>query len=217
MLRTRVKICGITRVDDALAAVDAGADALGFVFYRNSPRAVTPEQAAQIQAALPALVNCVGLFVDADADEVSNVLAHCSLDTLQFHGNESAAFCQRFDRPYMKALRVRPEMDLRAELAQFVSARAVLLDAYKAGVPGGTGECFDWGLVPAGLPLPCVLAGGLNADNVGAAIRGVKPYAVDVSGGVEREPGVKDSAEIRRFIGAVATADAERLRESDSE
>lgn len=207
--RTRVKICGITRVEDGLAAVAAGADAIGLVFYAASPRAVSVDQAEAICSALPPFVAVVGLFVDADADQIARVLAQVPLTLLQFHGNETAEECARFARPYMKAVRMRESTNLGAELSQYAQARALLLDTYKAGTPGGTGETFDWTRVPSQYADRIVLAGGLNPDNVCAAVTQVRPYAVDVSGGVESAPGIKDVERMRRFIAAVQLADSQ--------
>lgn len=203
--RTRVKICGITRVEDAQIAVAAGADAIGLVFYPKSPRAVSIEQAQQIVACVPAFVTCVGLFVDASTSEVQNVLDRVPLDLLQFHGDESPEYCAAFQRPWIKALRVRPGLDLEAAAQRYSASRGLLLDAYKAGVPGGTGEVFDWQLIPEQLPLPVVLAGGLDAQNVAQAVRAVKPFAVDVSGGVELGKGIKDPDKILAFTREVAS------------
>jgi|SRR5690606_12782529 len=205
--RTRVKICGITRVEDGLAAVAAGADAIGLVFYPASPRAVTLAQAAAICAALPPFVAAVGLFVDADSEQIARVLAQVPLSTLQFHGNENPVQCERFQRPYVKALRMRDETDVVAELGRYTRAQALLLDTYRAGTPGGTGESFDWQRIPPAVAGRVVLAGGLNPDNAGLAVRQVRPYAVDVSGGVESAPGIKDHARVRAFIDAVRQAD----------
>ncbi len=205
--RTRVKICGITRVEDGLAAVAEGADAIGLVFYPASPRAVTIALAEAICAALPPFVATVGLFVDADAEQIARVLAQVPLSTLQFHGSEAPTDCARFNRPFIKALRMREHTDVGAELARYARAQALLLDTYKAGTPGGTGEAFDWQRVPPQLASRIVLAGGLNPSNVGAAVAQVRPYAVDVSGGVESTPGIKDHARIRAFIRAVHTSD----------
>lgn len=207
MRRTRVKICGITRIEDALCAADAGADAIGLVFYPPSPRAVTIEQAARICAALPPLVTAVGLFVDAEPEQVHAVLEQVPLALLQFHGEETAEYCDRFQRPYLKALRVRDDSDIEASLAAYPGARGLLLDAYRPGVPGGTGEVFDWNRIPTSAAPRIVLAGGLNAANVGDAVRRVRPFAVDVSGGVEAAPGVKDAQRIEAFIAAVRRAD----------
>jgi phosphoribosylanthranilate isomerase len=206
-LRTRAKICGITRVEDALAAVACGADAIGLVFFAASRRHVSVERAAEIVASLPPFVDAVGLFVDAEPAEVRAVLQSVRLDLLQFHGNETSAYCQAFDFPYIKAARVRPELNLLQYAADFASARALLLDAYQEGVAGGTGQTFDWDLIPANLPKPVILAGGLDAGNVAEAIRRVRPYAVDVSGGVEREKGIKDADRIAAFMRGVSDGD----------
>lgn len=205
-MRTRVKICGITRVDDALNAARAGCDAIGLVFYAKSARCVNAAQAAEIAAALPPFVAKVGLFVDASAEEVASVLSAVRLDLLQFHGDEPPEFCERFGRPYMKAVRVRAGTNLLQYAARYASASALLLDAYQEGVPGGTGLTFDWSLIPPQMTKPLVLAGGLNPDNVAEAIRTTRPYAVDVSGGVEREKGIKDAARIAAFMQGVVDA-----------
>jgi phosphoribosylanthranilate isomerase len=207
VFRTRVKICGITCSDDAMAAVAAGADAIGLVFFAKSPRAVTAEQAANIIAKLPPFVSTVGLFVDAEPEAVKRILACCSLDILQFHGNETAEYCEQFARPYMKALRMRENVDLSLLAETYSSASCLLLDSYKPGIPGGTGESFDWSRIPPDLPLPVVLAGGLHAGNIAAGIAACHPFAVDVSGGVESSPGLKSADEIIRFIDAVSAAD----------
>ena len=199
----RSKICGITRLEDALAAVAAGADAIGLVFYARSPRAVSVQQAQAILAGLPPFVTTVGLFVDMPQNEIEAVLAAVPLDLLQFHGNERAADCDALARPYIKALRVRAEDDVAALVDAYPGARAVLLDTYVDGVPGGTGQAFDWALVPAVLSKPVILAGGLTAGNVAAAITQVRPYAVDVSGGVEASKGIKDAAKVKDFVRAV--------------
>lgn len=197
---TRAKICGITRVEDALAAAHSGADAIGLVFYARSPRHVSIAQAAQLVAVLPPFVTTVGLFVNADAAFVHEVLAGVALDLLQFHGDESPEYCTQFAKPYLKAIRVQAGMDLLQCASAFRSAKGLLLDAYVQGVPGGTGATFDWALIPQHLPLPVILSGGLDAENVAAAIRQVRPYAVDVSSGVEAGKGIKDAAKIARFM-----------------
>ncbi|TBV07966.1 phosphoribosylanthranilate isomerase [Phytopseudomonas dryadis] len=199
----RCKICGITRIEDALAAVEAGADAIGLVFYPRSPRAVSVAQAGEIVAALPPFVTTVGLFVDMPRAELAQLLERVPLDLLQFHGEESAEQCEGFARPYIKALRVRPGDDIAVRVAAYPGARGVLLDTYVAGVPGGTGEAFDWSLVPPRLSKPVVLAGGLTAGNVAEAIARVRPYAVDVSGGVEASKGIKDVHKMNAFVRAV--------------
>ena len=199
----RSKICGITRIEDALIAAEAGADAIGLVFYAKSPRAVSIQQARDIVAALPAFVTTVGLFVNASREELSDVLAGVALDLLQFHGDETPAECESYQRPYIKALRVKPGDDIAQLAAPYAKARGILLDTYVPGIPGGTGAAFDWSLVPRDLPQPVILAGGLSADNVQAAIEQVRPYAVDVSGGVEADKGIKDAAKIRAFMQAI--------------
>jgi phosphoribosylanthranilate isomerase len=202
----RSKICGITRIEDALLAAEAGADAIGLVFYDKSPRAVDVRQARAILAALPPFVTSVGLFVNASRCFIGEVLDAVPLDLLQFHGDETPEQCEGHGRPWFKALRVRPGDDLRAEAARFSGARAILLDAYVPGVPGGTGERFDWKLIPADLPRPLILAGGLTPDNVAEAISSVRPYGVDVSGGVEASRGIKDAAKMAAFIQRVREA-----------
>lgn len=196
----RVKICGITSVADARAAVCAGADAIGLVFYRRSPRAVTLEQAKAIALAAGPFVTVTGLFVDPEPDHVRQVLREVPLQLLQFHGRETPSFCESFGRAYMKALRMSPELDVKSAIAEHPGASAVLLDAYVQGVPGGTGQRFDWRRVPQRAARPIVLAGGLRPDNVAAAIAATRPEAVDVSGGVESEPGSKDPAKMEAFI-----------------
>ena len=196
----RVKICGITRSEDLHAACNAGADALGFVFYTKSPRRLSIGQAAELVAQLPPFVQSVGLFVDAEPAFVEAVLKAAPLDLLQFHGNEAPEQCRRYGRPYLKAIRMRPDADLVKYCADFHDARALLLDAYVAGIPGGSGERFDWERIPADLPKPIVLSGGLNPDNVALAVESVRPWAVDVSSGVEAAPGVKDAARVATFI-----------------
>lgn len=202
----RSKICGITRAADALVAAEAGADAIGLVFYSKSPRAVSIAQAREIIAALPPFVTTVGLFVNASRCEINETLDAVALDVLQFHGDEMPDDCEGFHRPWYKALRVRAGNDIRAEAARYAGASAVLLDTFVDGVPGGTGEMFDWSLVPADLPKPLILAGGLTPQNVQQAIERVRPFAVDVSGGVELSKGVKDAARVREFIGQVRTS-----------
>lgn len=203
---TRVKICGVRSAEVAEAASAAGADAIGLVFYAKSSRAVTAAEAAAVVRGTPALVTTVGLFVNATADEVSRTLDRCPLDCLQFHGGESAAFCQQFGRPYIKVISMRPEVDIPAELGEHSNARAILFDAWRPDAPGGTGDTFSWERLPT-LERPWILAGGLTADNVGAAIAQLAPPAVDVSGGVESAPGKKDPRRMREFVHAVREAD----------
>ena len=206
MAVVRSKVCGITRIEDALLAIAAGADALGFVFYPQSPRAVTMEQARTIIAALPPFVTTVGLFVNADRAELNKLLEFLPLDLLQFHGDETANDCSGYQRPYIKALRVKPDDDIAQLVAPYMQASGILLDTFVPGVPGGTGATFDWSLVPHNLAKPIILAGGLTAQNVAAAIAQVQPYAVDVSGGVEAAKGIKDGAKVEAFLRAVRCA-----------
>ena len=204
---TAVKICGITRRDDALAAARLGAHAVGLVFCARSPRNVSIAAAQEVIAALPPFVMAVGLFVDAAAREIEAVLKEVHLDLLQFHGAETAAFCARFGVPFIKAARVRPGLDLIQYARDYGAARGLLLDAFVDGTHGGTGTAFDWSLIPPDLPLPIVLSGGLNPANVSDAIRRVSPWAVDVSSGVEASPGIKDPQKIAAFMKEVRSAD----------
>jgi phosphoribosylanthranilate isomerase len=206
-MSTAVKICGITRIEDASNAVRHGAHAIGLVFYRPSPRFVEPDAAAAIVRTLPPFVTPVGLFVDAKEEEVRAVAARSGIRLLQFHGTETSAFCERFELPYMKAVRVRPGVDLLQYARDFGNAKALLLDAFHQGLHGGTGTVFDWNLIPRDLPLPIVLSGGLTAENVGEAIRRVRPCAVDVSSGVEASKGIKDARKIAAFFTGVRDAD----------
>ena len=210
MKRTRIKICGITREQDAAAAVAAGADALGLVFYAPSPRHVTPQRAAQLTAHLPAFVTRVGLFVNESPETVDAVLAQVPLDLLQFHGDEDAAYCSQFGKAWIKAARVKPGLDLLEYALAFAQARGMsglLLDADVAGYGGG-GKTFDWSLIPRSLPLPVILSGGLHPGNIAQAVRAVRPWAVDVSSGVEAARGIKDVQKITEFIAGVRDADA---------
>lgn len=200
---TRTKICGITRIQDAQAVAASGADALGLVFYAGSPRHVTMQQAQELAQAIPPFVTLAGLFVNASEAEVRGVLSRVPLDVLQFHGEEEPDFCARFGRPYLKAIRVKKGVDLLQCAARYAGAQGLLLDAYIEGTHGGTGESFDWGLIPHDLPLPVILSGGLHAGNVAEAIKQVRPYAVDVSSGVEASKGIKDAAKIAAFINEV--------------
>jgi phosphoribosylanthranilate isomerase len=207
MSATAVKICGITRSEDALFAAHCGAHAIGLVFYRGSPRYVEPSAAAAMVRALPPFVTAVGLFVDSDGEEVKSVAAIAGVQMLQFHGAEPPEFCSVFGLPYLKAVRMRPGVDLLQYARDFHGAKALLLDAYREGQHGGTGEAFDWSLIPPRLPLPIVLSGGLNPGNVAEAVRRVRPYAVDVSSGVEAQKGIKDRARIEAFMTGVRDAD----------
>jgi phosphoribosylanthranilate isomerase len=206
-MATAVKICGITRVEDAEAAARLGAHGLGFVFYAPSPRHIEVARAAEIVNALPPFVTAVGLFVNPSPRDVDSVLETVPLNLLQFHGDEAPAFCAQFGLRYIKALRVRPGLDLLQYAEVYAGARGLLLDAFVAGTHGGTGTAFDWSLIPRQLPLPVVLSGGLNPDNVAAAIRMVAPWAVDVSSGVESAPGIKDTGKMARFMKEVRSAD----------
>jgi len=204
---TRIKICGITREQDALAVARNGADAIGLVFYGCSPRHVSIEHAKLLAGVLPPFVSVVGLFVDAEAAYVREVLANVPLDLLQFHGDESPEYCVQFERPYLKAIRVKPGVDLLQCAARFQAAKGILLDAHVEGIAGGTGKSFDWTLIPHRLPLPVILSGGLDANNVATAIEKALPYAVDVSTGVETSKGIKDTAKIAAFIKEVKQID----------
>ncbi|MEO5677735.1 MAG: phosphoribosylanthranilate isomerase [Usitatibacter sp.] len=206
--RTRIKICGIREALHACVAADAGADAVGLVFYRESPRYVTPGAAAAVVATLPPFVTTVGLFVDATEAKVQDTLATVRLDLLQFHGTEAPEFCASFGLPYVRAVPMAPGIDLLEWAGRFSSARALLLDAHEPGQPGGTGRTFDWADIPRDLPIPLILSGGLTRENVGRAVREVKPWAVDVSSGVEASRGSKDSHKIVEFIRSVQREDA---------
>ncbi|MBW9256301.1 MAG: phosphoribosylanthranilate isomerase [Candidatus Thiodiazotropha sp. (ex. Lucinisca nassula)] len=206
-MRTRIKICGITRIEDALTATRLGADAIGLVFYPPSPRSVSSEQAQRIVKSLPPFVTVVGLFVNEDRAIIEQILNQVPLDLLQFHGDESAEDCSGFGRPWIKAIRMRQETDLLSLEQQYADASGLLLDTYQAGVPGGTGKTFDWDLVPESLAARVILAGGLNSDNVTRAVTSLHPYAVDVSGGVEAAKGIKDAAKIEAFITGVMRGD----------
>lgn len=206
MQRTRVKICGITRDEDLAVAVAAGADAVGFVFYPPSPRYLPIERAIVLARCVPPFVTRVGLFVNAEAHFVRETLAQVPLDLLQFHGDEDAHYCEQFGRTYLKAARMRPEIDLLEFARAFPTAQGLLLDTWSTAY-GGTGQTFDWSLIPENPPLPIILSGGLHAGNVGEAVRRIRPWAVDVSSGVEQTKGIKDAAKIAAFIAAVRMAD----------
>jgi len=205
---SRVKICGITRLQDAQVAICAGASALGFVFYSPSVRYIEPVKAAEIVAALPPFVTVTALFVNESSAYVNEIISIVQPDLLQFHGDEDADYCEQFERPFIKALRVKPDLDLKAAIARFDSARAVLLDTYVKGVPGGTGEAFNWQLIPAQIAPNIILAGGLDELNVASAIAQVRPFAVDVSGGVEASAGLKSAEKIAAFMSQVNKANA---------
>ena len=206
-MRTRVKICGITRPADARAAAEAGADAIGLVFYPPSPRFLTIEQAAEVSAATPAYVSAVGLFVNEEASRIREIIDGARLDFLPFQGDESPDFCAQFGRPVVRAVRMEAGVDLIEYARRFSAARALLLDAHVPGTPGGTGFTFDWAAIPRDLPMPLILSGGLTAQNVGSAMRAVRPWAVDVSSGVESSRGAKDPQKIVEFIRKVRHED----------
>jgi phosphoribosylanthranilate isomerase len=207
-MRTRVKICGITRVEDAQVAAAHGADAIGLIFYPPSPRYVTPERAREIVAATPAFVSTVAVFVNPAREDVEGVIRESGVTLLQFHGDESREFCEQFSRPYIKAARIRPGLDLIKYLSPHPGAKAWMLDAYHEDLWGGTGGTFDWSLVPRDAARSIILSGGLTAANVANAVKRVRPYAVDVSTGVEASKGIKDAAKIAAFIGAVKREDS---------
>jgi len=211
-MRVRTKICGITRIEDARAAVGAGADALGFVFHRPSARYLSPSAAQSIIRELPPFVTPVGLFVDASAQEIEAAIDVAKVTVLQFHGEETAADCEAFGRPYIKAVRVAPGVDVDCFRASHPRACALLLDTYVEGQSGGTGRTFDWSLWPKHCAVPMILAGGLTVENVAQAIAATHPYAVDVSGGVETgRRGIKDPQRIREFIDEVTRGSSQGL------
>ena len=199
-MRTRTKICGITRLEDAKASVRAGCDALGFVFYKESPRYIALDAFKVIVKELPPFVTKAGLFVNDDPAEIEEAIQSGLVNVLQFHGDETPDFCRQFNFPYIKAVAVSSSVDLIQYAKDFHDAEALLLDAYHEHLKGGTGQTFDWNLIPQSLSKPIVLAGGLTVDNVKEAIKKVKPYAVDVSGGVEESKGIKNSLKIQAFI-----------------
>jgi len=210
--RTRIKICGITREQDVSAVASRGADALGLVLYEKSPRHVGVQQAETLARAVPPFLTVVGLFVNPTVDYVREVLAKVPLDVLQFHGEEPPEFCAQFGKPYLKAIRVKAGVDLIECAARYAGAQGLLLDAYVEGTQGGTGESFDWALIPHNLSLLVILSGGLHAGNVAAAIAQVRPYAVDVSSGVEATKGIKDAAKVAAFIKEVKDVDLQLSR-----
>ena len=203
MYRTRIKICGITNLQDAKVAIDEGVDAIGLVFCENSPRYINISRAKKIVENTTPFVNYVGLFVDAEKEYINDVLKEVALDTLQFHGQESEQACALYNKPYIKAIRMNKNINLSEEAEKYFSAHALLLDTYIEGLPGGTGIIFDWDLITKEIEKPIILAGGLNASNVKDAIKKISPYAVDVSGGVEVEKGKKDPSKIKEFINEV--------------
>ncbi len=203
----RAKICGITRTEDALAAVHHGANAIGFVFWRQSARYIAPAKAREIAAALPPFITTVGVYVDPDPEWVNETSSVAGIQLLQFHGDESSGFCEQFFLPYIKAVRVMAGIDLLQYATRYGGARGLLLDAYVKGEPGGTGRAFDWNLIPRDLSLPLILSGGLRPDNVAEAIRQARPWAVDVSSGVEMAKGIKDAGKIAAFMRGVRASE----------
>ncbi len=204
----RVKVCGITRIEDALNAAQLGADAIGLVFWTESARFISPQEARKIIMALPPFLSAVGVYVDPDPEWVEETCSVAGLSLLQFHGDESAEFCGQFSLPYIKAVRLRTGVDLLQYAARYSNARALLLDTYIEGKPGGTGTTFDWSLIPKNLQLPLILSGGLDADNVSLAIRETSPWAVDVSSGVEMGKGIKDRDKIAAFMTGVRNGES---------
>ncbi len=208
-MRTRIKICGITRPEDGSEAARLGVDAIGLVFYPPSSRAVTVSQAVDIVSALPPFVTVVGLFVNATRRQIAETLEQTRIDLLQFHGDETPEDCAGHGRPYIKAIRMRAGVDPEQERERFSGASAILLDTYHESQRGGTGITFDWGSIPATIAPSIILAGGLTPENVEQAVRQVRPYAVDVSGSVELERGIKDGAKIAAFVRGVVCGDRE--------
>ncbi len=208
-MRTRIKMCGFTQPEDALKAASIGVDAIGLVFYAPSPRAVEIQHAQNIVHLLPPFVSVVGLFVNAAESEIKNILANVHLDVLQFHGDESVQSCEAYGKPYIKAIRMRDGVDLKAKASAYPSAQALLLDAYQKGMPGGTGSTFEWAAIPDELCKPIILAGGLQPNNIAEAVTQVQPYAVDVSGGIELSKGIKDPFKMVEFVKGVRSVDAE--------
>ncbi|RUR32848.1 phosphoribosylanthranilate isomerase [Vreelandella andesensis] len=204
--RTRIKFCGLTRHEDVALAASLGVDALGFVMWPKSARSITPELLKELAVQVPAFVTRVGLFVNQPAELIEQCLPY--LDLIQFHGDEAPAFCEQFGRPWIKALRMRDDIDLHQAAVDYSHAQALLLDAYRPGTPGGTGETFDWSRIPATIEKPVILAGGLSADNVVSAVNQVMPYAVDVSGGIEISHGIKDAKLMASFVKNVALSSA---------
>jgi len=207
-MRTRIKVCGITREQDAMSAAQHGTDAVGFIFWRPSARYIEPRQAGSIAAALPVFVSAVCVFVNPTPDEVGAVLECLPAATLQFHGEESPGFCEQFHRPYIKSARMRPTLDLVEYFAPYAGASAWLIDAFDERTYGGSGVPFDWNLLPDGLSRPWILSGGLTLDTVTAAVQRLHPWGVDVSSGVESEKGIKDASKIAAFIAGVRNSDA---------
>lgn len=208
MTPVRVKICGITRTEDALSAARLGAHAVGFVFWPKSSRYITPDSVREIISALPPFVTTVGVYVDPTPAWVEETSVKGGLSLLQFHGDESPEFCEQFCLPYIKAIRVREDLDLIQYASRYHQASGMLLDTYTAGMPGGTGHVFNWKLIPQKLSLPLILSGGLNPDNISQAIKQTRPWAVDVSSGVEAVKGIKDRQKISAFMQGVRTSES---------
>lgn len=203
----RCKVCGMTRPEDALLAADLGADAIGVIFYSGSKRYVSPAQAERVVRALPPFVTAVGLMVNMAADEIGAILQQVPLDVLQFHGDESPAFCRQFGRPYIKAVRVGAREHIQAAADAYADARALLFDAAVAGQYGGTGQTFDWQMLPEHLNSPWILSGGLNPDNITQAIVQTRAMAVDIASGVESSPGIKDAAKMAALMEGIKRAE----------
>lgn len=202
-MSVRVKVCGITRCEDAMSAVKAGVDAIGFVFWPPSSRYINTDSAYSIACRVPSFVTVVGVYVDPDVSWVEQTIKTVKLNLLQFHGNESPEFCAQFSVPYIKAIRIKEDTDLLQYAQQYKTAKGLLVDTYTPGIPGGTGHTFDWNLIPQQLPLPLILSGGLNPQNVSNAIRETRPWAVDVSSGVEVSKGIKNEEKIFAFMQGV--------------
>ncbi len=211
-MKTRVKICGLTTFEAANTALNNGADALGFVFYDKSPRVVTAEQASFIIKGLPPFCTLVGLFVNANREYIKQVIKVSGINLLQFHGDESNEFCRSFKIPFIKAIRVTSQQCIEHAVNNFPDAKALLLDTYVEGVPGGTGQAFDWTLIPSSIASKVIVAGGLKTENVSAVVHQVHPYAVDVSGGVESSKGIKSNTMITAFLDAVRQADCKEVK-----
>jgi phosphoribosylanthranilate isomerase len=205
-LRTKIKICGITSLKNALEAVELGVDALGFVFFSESPRYIKPKKARAIIDLLPSFVLRVGLFVNAPKEEVLSAISESRVNLLQFHGDEDEKFCNQFNLPYIKAISFKDGINLLEYCQLFVSSSAILVDTYSQEMRGGTGETFNWDLIPKSLPLPLIIAGGLDSKNVSSLINSVNPYGVDVSGGVEIDKGIKDHSMMKNFVLGVNNA-----------
>jgi len=202
-MSVRVKVCGITRCEDAKIAVQLGVDAIGFVFWPKSARYISPDLARQIATNIPPFICTVGVYVDPDLEWVEETVKVAKINLLQFHGDESPEFCNQFSQPYIKAIRVKQDTDLLQYVEWYSTAKGLLLDTYTVDTPGGTGHVFDWRLIPQHLPMPLILSGGLNSNNVAMAIKQIQPWAVDVSSGVEASKGIKDEKKIFAFMQGV--------------